>query len=144
MWRLIRDPHGRKRRDEPTDGPSRAGRPRGPLLGVGGLLGGGWFATTQARSNVRELDVNEPFLEEMLSERRDKMAHRSSRHRIRPIAALAREADTTIGPRCANVHLGQEVRRRHTQAGYTTAPIRWGSWFVTGRSTSGRSPYTGC
>jgi hypothetical protein len=30
------------------DRPSRAGRLRGPLLGVGGLLGGGWLATTQA------------------------------------------------------------------------------------------------
>jgi hypothetical protein len=36
------------------------------------------------------------------------MAHRSSRHRTRPIAALALEAGTTIGPRCANVHLGPE------------------------------------
>ena len=50
------------------------------------------------------------------------MAHRSSRHRIRPIAALALEAGTTIGPRCANVHLGPEDQRLHKQAGYTTAP----------------------
>src|SRR5262249_33111722 len=34
------------------------------------------------------------------------MAHRSNRQRLRPIAALALEAGTTIGPRCANVHLG--------------------------------------
>jgi hypothetical protein len=122
MWSLIRDPHGRKRRNERTDGPSREGRLRGPLLGVGGLLGGGWFATTQARSDVREFDVNENFLEEMLSERRDKMAHRSSRHRVRSIAALALKAGTTIGPRCANVHGGREDQHLHTEAGYTPAP----------------------
>jgi hypothetical protein len=51
----------------------------------------------------------------MLSERRDTMAHRSSRHRIRPIAALALEAGTTIGPRCANVHRGQEVQCLHNR-----------------------------
>lgn len=72
MWRLIRDPHGRRRRDERTDGPSSLGRLRGPLLGVGGLLGGGWFARTPVRSNLRECDDHEPFLEEMLSERRDR------------------------------------------------------------------------
>ena len=43
------------------------------------------------------------------------------RHRIRPIAALALEAGTTIGPRCATIHDGQEDKRLHRQAGYTTA-----------------------
>jgi hypothetical protein len=33
------------------DRPSYAGRQRGPLLEVGGLLGGGWLATMQLRSN---------------------------------------------------------------------------------------------
>jgi hypothetical protein len=46
------------------------------------------------------------------------MALRSDRHRIRPIAALAVEADTTIGPRCATIHVGQEAETLHTQAGY--------------------------
>ena len=49
------------------------------------------------------------------------MALRSDRHRIRPIAALALDAGTTIGPRCATIHVGQEDERLHTQAGYTTA-----------------------
>jgi hypothetical protein len=71
------------------------------------------------------------------------MAHRSSRHRIRPIAALALEAGTTIGPRCANVHVGREDERLHRQAGYTTASDPLGAMFATPRSTSGRSPYTG-
>src|SRR5262249_57620413 len=72
------------------------------------------------------------------------MAHRSSRHRIRPIAALALEAGTTIGPRCANVHLGPEAERLHREAGYTTAPDPMETVLAPGRSTSGRSPYTGC
>jgi hypothetical protein len=42
MWRLIRDPQSRRRRDKRHDRPSRDGRLRGPLLEVGGLLGGGW------------------------------------------------------------------------------------------------------
>src|SRR4030095_12972145 len=71
------------------------------------------------------------------------MAHRSSRHRIRPIAALALEADATIGPRCANIHLGQEDHYLHRQAGYTTAPDSMVSLLATDRLTSGRSPYTG-
>ncbi len=36
------------------------------------------------------------------------------------VAALAHEAGTTIGPRCATIHDGQEASL-HTQAGYTTA-----------------------
>ena len=91
-----------------------------------------------------QFNDDEHFLEEMLSERREQMAHRSSRHRIRPIAALALEAGTTIGPRCANVHLGPEDQRLHKQAGYTTAPDPVETLLATPRSTSGRSPYTGC
>ena len=49
------------------------------------------------------------------------MALRSDRHRIRPIAALALDAGTTIGPRCATIHVGQEAARLRIQAGYTTA-----------------------
>ena len=37
------------------------------------------------------------------------MALRSDRHRSRPIAALALYAGTTIGPRCATIHVGQEA-----------------------------------
>ena len=37
------------------------------------------------------------------------MALRSDRHRSRPIAALALDAGTTIGPRCATIHVGQEA-----------------------------------
>ena len=37
------------------------------------------------------------------------MALRSDRHRNRPIAALALDAGTTIGPRCATIHVGQEA-----------------------------------
>ena len=33
------------------------------------------------------------------------MALRSTRHRNRPIAALARDAGTTIGPPCATIYL---------------------------------------
>jgi hypothetical protein len=36
------------------------------------------------------------------------MARRSDRHGIRPIAALAFNAGTTIGPPCATIHDGQE------------------------------------
>jgi hypothetical protein len=46
------------------------------------------------------------------------MALRSDRHRIRPIAALALDAGTTIGPRCATIHVGQEDDSLRTQAGY--------------------------
>jgi len=49
------------------------------------------------------------------------MALRSDRHRNRPIAAPAPDADTTIGPRCATIHDGREAYPLHTQAGYTTA-----------------------
>ena len=49
------------------------------------------------------------------------MALRSDRHRNRPIAALAFDAGTTIGPRCATIHDGQEATALHSQAGYTTA-----------------------
>jgi hypothetical protein len=49
------------------------------------------------------------------------MALRFDRHRIRPIAALALAAGTTIGPRCATIHVGQEDDSLRTQAGYTTA-----------------------
>ena len=56
------------------------------------------------------------------------MALRSDRHRIRPIAALALEAGATIGPRCANIHLGQEDQYLHRQAGYTTAPAPVGTF----------------
>ena len=49
------------------------------------------------------------------------MALRSDRHRNRPIAALALDAGTTIGPRCATIHDGQEDETLHRQAGYTTA-----------------------
>ena len=59
------------------------------------------------------------------------MAHRSSRHCVRPIAALALEAGTTIGPRCANVHLGPEDQRLHKQAGYTTALVPLGTRLAT-------------
>jgi hypothetical protein len=72
------------------------------------------------------------------------MAPRSSRHRIRPIAVLALEAVTTIGPRRANVHLAPVDRHLHRQAGYMTAPHPMGTLLATPRSTSRRSPYTGC
>jgi len=49
------------------------------------------------------------------------MALRSDRHRFRPIAALALDAGTTIGQRCATIHFGQETARLPQQAGYTTA-----------------------
>jgi len=49
------------------------------------------------------------------------MALRFDRHRIRPIAALALDAGTTIGPRWATIHVGQEAEHLHSQAGYTTA-----------------------
>jgi hypothetical protein len=49
------------------------------------------------------------------------MALRSDRHRIRPIAALALDAGTTIGPRCVTIHVGQEADNLRLQAGYTTA-----------------------
>ena len=73
------------------------------------------------------------------------MARRSDRHRIRPIAALALDAVTTIGPRCATIHVGQEDQRLTlpTQAGYTTAPDVTDTESVN-RLTTGRSPYTGC
>ena len=49
------------------------------------------------------------------------MALRSDRHRTRPIAALALDAGTTIGPRWATIPIGQEAEHLHAQAGYTTA-----------------------
>jgi hypothetical protein len=49
------------------------------------------------------------------------MALRSDRHRISPVAALAPDAGTMIGPRCATIHVGQEDERLPRQAGYTTA-----------------------
>ena len=69
------------------------------------------------------------------------MARRSDRHRIRPIAALALDAGTTIGPRCANVHLGQETERLRSQAGYTTAADTKDPRSSITRLTTGRSPY---
>src|SRR5215471_8394169 len=69
------------------------------------------------------------------------MALRSDRHRIRPIAALALDAGTTIGPRCATIHVGQGAERLRSQAGYTTAAETKGTSTVT-RLPSGRSPYT--
>jgi hypothetical protein len=59
------------------------------------------------------------------------MAPRFDRHRIRPIAALARDAGTTIGPRCATIHVGQEDERLHQQAGYTTAADSKDTWSAT-------------
>ena len=49
------------------------------------------------------------------------MALRSDRHRNRPIAALALDAGTTIGPRYATIHVGQDADALHQRAGYTTA-----------------------
>jgi hypothetical protein len=49
------------------------------------------------------------------------MALRFDRHRNRPITALAFDAGTTIGPRWATIHAGQEAKALHTRAGYTTA-----------------------
>ena len=72
------------------------------------------------------------------------MALRSDRHRSRPIAALALDAGTTIGPRCATIHVGQEADALHAQAGYTTAADSKNTVSRITRSTTGRSPYTGC
>ena len=72
------------------------------------------------------------------------MALRSDRHRTRPIAALARDAGTTIGPRWATIHVGQERFRLHTQAGYTTAAESKTTNGSLTRLANGRSPYTGC
>ena len=72
------------------------------------------------------------------------MALRSDRHRTRPIAALARDAGTTIGPRWATIHVGQERSRLHTQAGYTTAAESKTTNGSLTRLANGRSPYTGC
>jgi hypothetical protein len=71
------------------------------------------------------------------------MALRSDRHRNRPIAALALDAATTIGPRCATIHIGPEANTLHTQAGYTTAADPKVRLSAT-RLLTGRSPYTGC
>jgi hypothetical protein len=49
------------------------------------------------------------------------MALRSDRHRTRPIAALALDAGTTIGPRWATIPVGPQADDLHAQAGYTTA-----------------------
>ena len=72
------------------------------------------------------------------------MALRSNRHRLRPIAALALDAGTTIGPRCAIIHVGQEADVLHEQAGYTTATDAKDRPSRPTRLTTGRSPYTGC
>ena len=72
------------------------------------------------------------------------MALRSDRHRTRPIAALALDAGTTIGPRCATIHVGQEAEALHGQAEYTTATDTKDRPSRTTRLTTGRSPYTGC
>ena len=72
------------------------------------------------------------------------MALRSDRHRSRPIAALALDAGTTIGPRCATIHVGQEADALHTQAGYTTAADSKDTMSQTARWKTGRSPYKGC
>jgi hypothetical protein len=69
------------------------------------------------------------------------MALRSDRHRIRPIAALALDAGTTIGPRWATIHDGQEPSMLHTQAGYTTAADSKGSDARLTRLKTGKSPY---
>src|SRR5262245_65371776 len=71
------------------------------------------------------------------------MALRSDRHRFRPIAALALDAGTTIGPRCATIHIGQETARLHQQAGYTTAADSKDPMSSIIRLLTGRSPYTG-
>jgi hypothetical protein len=49
MWSLPRDLHVPRRRDHMAP-PSRDGRLRGPLLEVGGLLGGGWLAAAHSLS----------------------------------------------------------------------------------------------
>ena len=72
------------------------------------------------------------------------MALRSDRHRIRPIAALALDAGTTIGPRRATIHVGQEAKALHVQAGYTTATDAKDRPSRPTRLITGRSPYTGC
>jgi hypothetical protein len=74
------------------------------------------------------------------------MARRSDRHCLRPIAALALDAGTTIGPQCATIHDGQEDETLflHSQAGYTTAPDTTEMRSSATRLTTGRSPYTGC
>src|SRR5438128_933776 len=73
------------------------------------------------------------------------MAHRSSRHRARPIAVVAAAiAGRPNGPRCANVHYGQEAVLRwclYQRAGYTTATDLWDTETALTRQT-GRSPYT--
>jgi hypothetical protein len=71
------------------------------------------------------------------------MALRSDRHRIRPIAALALDAGTTIGPRCATIHVGLEADALRAQAGYTTVTDPKDTRSVI-RLQTGRSPYTGC
>jgi Cytochrome P460 len=48
MWSLIHAPPFRSRRNDGTDRLSRDGRLRGPLLEMGGLLGGGWLTATHS------------------------------------------------------------------------------------------------
>jgi hypothetical protein len=55
------------------------------------------------------------------------MANRSSRYGIRPMAALAHEAATTIGPWCANVHLGPEDQRLQLRPDIRPPSFRWES-----------------
>src|SRR4030095_13529925 len=72
------------------------------------------------------------------------MALRSPRHRNRPIAALALDAGTTIGQRCATIHIGPEDECLQRQAGYTTATDSKGFGLLITRVTTGRRPYTAC
>ena len=72
------------------------------------------------------------------------MALRSDRHRTRPIAVLAPDAGTTIGPRWATIHDGPEGTSLYSQAGYTTAPESKTTRVAVTRLLNGRSPYTDC
>ena len=72
------------------------------------------------------------------------MALRTDRQRTRPIAVLAPDAGTTIGPRWATIHVGQEGTPLHTQAGYTTATDSKTTHAAITRLSHGRRPYTGC
>jgi hypothetical protein len=46
--------------------------------------------------------------------------------------------------RCATIHVGQEPRALHAEAGYTTATDSKDPWSPITRLRIGRSPYTGC
>ena len=70
------------------------------------------------------------------------MALRSDRHRNRPIAALALDAGTTIGPRCATIHVGQEADALHQQAEYTTEADAKDHLSQVTRSSTGRMGWT--